>query len=531
MKKSAVLENKMQRGKDENYVIDITSLSKLPLPDGANSIGGRGGGETGGAVVESKEDLACEQRISETDVISDRLSTDAFDCIRGMGSLQVFFGHFYNFFSKPTDSIPQEYGGGCAVLMFFVMSGFLMMTGYANKYPFKQLEAKSFYKARIVRMVPMVYLSIIICIPLTVIRNNFYQTLPSDYEYLHPAEKVVASESFGDIITRYVLSLLFQESWVPEGGRRGSVNPPLWSTASQMFCYFFFPYCVGPFHTVRNKFRVRGDIMMNYVIYLILWLALFSIAGFNYSIPHINPIGKLPLFIMGCVFASDALCNQRVVKNQEYIQKWSLYCNVLTVFISCYFFMQVMVSTTSSGLFITRLFGELALPSLYGLWLYSFTQAGDSFAYRLFCWKPFVFFGKISFCFYVLHWPVMDYYNYFRNGTDYLKCARYTFNIFCPNLVETWEVWPIFLIVVLLATVCHYFVEDPLRDYLTLKWIGKRRVDHFKNDLQMSSFLYKNKANHEHSYQVVPVNTTSAGVLAGETTQPDTPLDNGIVAG
>ena len=61
-----------------------------------------------------------------------RIPTDAFDCIRGMGALQVSLGHFFTFYADFENAATPEFGGGNAVLMFFVMSGFLMTIGYAG---------------------------------------------------------------------------------------------------------------------------------------------------------------------------------------------------------------------------------------------------------------------------------------------------------------------------------------------------------------------------------------------------------------
>jgi peptidoglycan/LPS O-acetylase OafA/YrhL len=62
---------------------------------------------------------------------SKRVSTTSFTAIRGFGSVQVAVGHFFTYFAR--DSTGSEFGGANAVFLFFVMSGFLMMVGYAGK--------------------------------------------------------------------------------------------------------------------------------------------------------------------------------------------------------------------------------------------------------------------------------------------------------------------------------------------------------------------------------------------------------------
>ena len=46
-----------------------------------------------------------------------------------MGALQVSLGHFFTFYADYGSVATPEFGGGNAVLMFFVMSGFLIMIG------------------------------------------------------------------------------------------------------------------------------------------------------------------------------------------------------------------------------------------------------------------------------------------------------------------------------------------------------------------------------------------------------------------
>ena len=56
----------------------------------------------------------------------------AFECIRGFGALQVAIGHYFSIWS--VDTTPgSDFGGGNAVLMFFLMSGFIAMVGRGQR--------------------------------------------------------------------------------------------------------------------------------------------------------------------------------------------------------------------------------------------------------------------------------------------------------------------------------------------------------------------------------------------------------------
>ena len=96
-----------------------------------------------------------------------RVATEAFDCIRGFGALQVMLGHFYTYWCHEASGL--ELGGGNAVLMFFLMSGFIMQVST----PARPADggcccgccccggAKSFWARRLARIGPIVWLVVL----------------------------------------------------------------------------------------------------------------------------------------------------------------------------------------------------------------------------------------------------------------------------------------------------------------------------------------------------------------------------------
>ena len=58
-----------------------------------------------------------------------RMPTAAFDAIRGWASLQVAIGHYFMFMSHGHYFNGLCIGGGSSVLIFFLMSAFVMMIG------------------------------------------------------------------------------------------------------------------------------------------------------------------------------------------------------------------------------------------------------------------------------------------------------------------------------------------------------------------------------------------------------------------
>ena len=93
-----------------------------------------------------------------------------------MGALQVSIGHLTAIFM---DGTPEglELGGGNAVIMFFIMSGFVMQVGYAGKGPADGAcpgscgkgcggaFAREFWARRVARIGPVYWLSVLLCLP------------------------------------------------------------------------------------------------------------------------------------------------------------------------------------------------------------------------------------------------------------------------------------------------------------------------------------------------------------------------------
>ena len=137
-----------------------------------------------------------------------RVNTVPFECIRGFGALQVSIGHYYAFWS--TKTYPGiEMGGGNAVLMFLIMSGFVMQVGYAKHGPADGSccccssmprrggccvgcgghFARDFWSRRFSRLAPVVYLSILLYIPL-----GYHEQWPRFADLAMPLQAVAIGE-------------------------------------------------------------------------------------------------------------------------------------------------------------------------------------------------------------------------------------------------------------------------------------------------------------------------------------------------
>jgi len=141
------------------------------------------------------------------------------------------------------------------------------------------------------------------------------------------------------------------------------------------------------------------------------------------------------------------------------------------------------------GGFSTRILGEFLFPPLYALWLYGLTQAPMSLSYRVFCWKPFRLLGDWSFALYCLHYPVMEYYCWLRFQDEWW----YNRADAGQNGLSSWEVIPVFTILLPLSAATYYWVEQPARSGLYARmalWVGITKPAYASRDSHESEEVH-----------------------------------------
>ena len=400
-----------------------------------------------------------------------RVPTASFDAIRGFAALQVAIGHFFAFWRRGADA--TEWGGGNAVLMFFIMSGFVMMLGYGGKGAAPAVSggyggiARSFLLRRVARMGPTVWFALLINVPLSATAARHAAAAdacsPDEQQYYD-----TGAASAGAVAWDYLATAAFVQTWVGAG----ATNGPLWSTCAQMFCYLLFPFFVGALHTVRNRARALGEALLYWWLYVALWLGQAALVGKTtgsaetaYLVAHVTPVNKIGLFLLGMLCGSLALTNAALAPSERADQRarrWGAVADGCLACVALYFGLGLVLGAVSGELGgFVRFCGELFMPPLYALWLFSLTQAPGCASARLLCWRPFRALGDWSFALYCLHFPLFSYYAWARFGTDWFVASRA--DELGKGELRSAELLPMLALLFAASWATHHGVEKPCR--------------------------------------------------------------------
>ena len=226
------------------------------------------------------------------------------DLLRGLAAILVLADHWRNYFfvnfhqiglHRLLFAIPYilTAAGHEAVVIFFVLSGFLIGGTIRRSLELGQWSWASYLTNRLVRL----WLVLLPGLLLTLLWDKIGVALEvSRPVYLDPANHIRGSIARTDAAAVFVGNLLFvQEVWVPAFGSNG----PLWSLANEFWYYALFPLgllAILPVSSIRTRIFTSALFTLVCVWLRTTLLPLFPIwllgaALLNLPRPHLsNPL-------------------------------------------------------------------------------------------------------------------------------------------------------------------------------------------------------------------------------------------------
>jgi peptidoglycan/LPS O-acetylase OafA/YrhL len=201
---------------------------------------------------------------------------DAITSLRFFAAAHVVAYHY----ARESPGLPQFvtsllYAGPCSVGLFFVLSGFVLARRYGGG-----IRVRDYAAARIARIVPLYWLSLVLAAPLLLITP-------------HPIAAVITVPTF-------------LQAWVPQTAL--AWNEPAWSLSAEMFFYAVFPALLPWAQRLRHPLRAAALLWVGTVVLLAAVMSVYHPARASFAlIPDdtllavllFNPALMLPQFTFG----------------------------------------------------------------------------------------------------------------------------------------------------------------------------------------------------------------------------------------
>jgi peptidoglycan/LPS O-acetylase OafA/YrhL len=323
----------------------------------------------------------------------------------------------------------QWFGGGfIGVDIFFVISGYLITNIIVSEMGDEKFSLLNFYERRARRILPALFLAILISIFLA-----YYFLLPHQIKDF--SQSIVASAFFASNFFFYLETDYFNQF---------TNKAPLlhtWTLAVEEQFYILFPLLLLAIYRLGKR-------LINLFLLFILLVSLISaevIVGENPNLAFYATHTRSWELMVGCLAALNQKYIEVLLVNiKEKFNVGSLIENVL-----CFL---ALGGVISSLLFFNK---DTRHPSLITLIPVVSTALLLLFSShclpikKLFSWKPLVFVGLLSYSLYIFHQPILSFSHFS------------SFGLFDEH---TWFYRPVLLCIIFIVSFLSYkYVEKPLR--------------------------------------------------------------------
>ncbi len=287
---------------------------------------------------------------------------DALTGLRGLAAAVVFIPHAGLVLSGRPERVAELVGvpGSRALGFFFALSGFVLT--WATR---PGDTARGFWQRRFARIYPAYLVTLLAAVVVTGLVQR------------HPLP-----------VGPFVATLFAVQAWFPHSRWYFSYNGVDWTIACEVFFYLVFPLFIRPLARLGRVGRRRLQVI------LLGSLSAFAVAAEVSGVGWLAnqfPVARLPEFVLGCTLAID-IARDQVIAGRVRLRSAILVAGAAW-----------LVSVLP-----VPFVGALPLLTVAMLLLLNAGAMADLAGRRsLLTRRPLVWFGEVSFCFYLVHQLVL----------------------------------------------------------------------------------------------------------------------------
>lgn len=263
-------------------------------------------------------------------------------------------------------------GGDFAVSFFFILSGYIITKRHADEIDECRFSQRQFLRRRIAHIYPIH----IICLALFAL---FIQT---DFSFAS--------------LRHLFLNFMLVQSWFAERYIFFSGNSISWFLSDIMFCYLLFP-------VLYKFFRRQSATILLLVIYFILINLLPD--KIEFWAVYISPLSRWIDFVLGIAMAQTFRNYKKEIKitsDRKTAFLLASLCEFTPIAVS---YIAVMLCQVVDYLYVMASYWWL--PSAMFIIIFSLNDNGGGIVTRILHWKPLLYFGSLSFYFFMIHFIVI----------------------------------------------------------------------------------------------------------------------------
>lgn len=384
------------------------------------------------------------QNISSAAYADSKPHYELLDGLRGVAALLVLFYHIFEGLSFAAGGTPITVinHGYLAVDFFFILSGFVISYAYDDRWG-KTMTTGNFFKRRLIRLHPMIIMGVILG------TITFFLQGGVQWDGTKVATSAVM---LAMLCAMFFIPAVPGVSYEVRGnGEMFPLNGPSWS--------LFFEYIGNILYALFiHRLSTKAlTVLVGLLGIALAWFTTFNVSGYDmigvgWTLDTVNFFGgalrMLFPFSMGMLLARHF--KPMNVRGAFWI------CSVIQLLLFCVPY----IVTGNSPISLNGLFEAICILFIFPvlLWIGASGKTTDNFSSRV-C----KFLGDISYPLYAVHYPIM--YLFYAWLIDH-------------KLYTIAEAWPMALAVylgnILLAYLCLKLYDEPVRKWLTKKFLNKK---------------------------------------------------------